>query len=396
MTMKFPLMRNNILPADLEDVIKLLRQEDPRLTSGARVQEFEQAWSQWLGVKYSVFINSGASSNLLALAWLKSKYPGGGRVVLPPFTWSSDISAVHWMGFELEFVDITLATLAINEALLAEVIDKYDDIRAVFLTHAQGVNGLTPKIIDLCKESNIYLLEDVCESHGVVLGNGNKAGSEGIISCFSFYYAHHMSTIEGGMLCTNNSEIYQYFRMIRSHGMLRECTDDQIQQQYIDEYPDLNPSFVFTSPGFNVRNNEIGAIIGLSQLKRLDFMIEKRIANFEYFLKNLPGWAFVDFNLEGQSNYAFNLILNEPDQSLMHKVEQTLTLNGVEYRRGSAGGGNQLRQPYVRSIPKFKLIDPSEAAPVADHIHFYGMYLGNYPDMARSQIDSLLDIINRI
>ena len=394
--MKFPLMKNNILPSDLEDVIKLLRQEDPRLTSGPRVREFEEAWSTWLGVKYSIFINSGASSNLLALAWLRSQYPEGGRVILPPFTWSSDVSAVHWMGFELEFVDITLATLAINEDLLEAVIGKYDDIRAVFLTHAQGINGLTPKIINLCKENSIYLLEDVCESHGVVLGNGNKAGSEGIISCFSFYYAHHMSTIEGGMLCTNDAKIYQYLRIIRSHGMLRECTDDLIQQQYIEKFPDLNPLFIFTSPGFNVRNNEIGATIGLSQLKRLDTMIEKRIANFEYFLCNLPSWAFVDFNLEGQSNYAFNLILNEPDHSLMHKLEGILTESGVEYRRGSAGGGNQLRQPYVRSIPKFKLIDPSEAAPVADHIHFYGMYLGNYPEMDRSQIDSLINIINMI
>ena len=147
--MKFPLMRNNIKPSDLEPVISLLRQEDPKLTSGPSVREFEEKWSQWLGVKYSVFVNSGSSANLMALAWLKTKYPDGGRIILPPFTWSSDVSSAIWMGFEIEFVDITLKTLAIDEEKLEQTLNLYDDVRAVFLTHAQGINGLTPRIIEL-------------------------------------------------------------------------------------------------------------------------------------------------------------------------------------------------------------------------------------------------------
>ena len=391
--MKYPLMQNNIMPEDLQGVIELLQEKDPKLTSGPSVHEFEQVWSKWLDVKYSVFVNSGASSNLLALAWLKSHYPDGGRVILPPFTWSSDISSVYWMGFEPEFVDIKLSTLAIDEDLLEEVVEKHDDIRAVFLTHAQGINGLTPKIIELCKAHNIHLIEDVCESHGVKLHDGRKAGTEGVISCFSFYYAHHMSTIEGGMLCTNDPEVYQYLRMIRSHGMLREATDQNVRARFEQQYPDLNPLFIFTAPGFNVRNNEIGALIGLSQIKRLDKMIEKRIHNFNYFLKGLPNWAFKDFNLEGQSNYAFNLILNDPDDDLMGRLEASLHQNSIEYRRGSAGGGNQLRQPYVKSLVKFKDVIPELVTPVTDHVHFYGMYIGNYPELPQSDIDWLLEVI---
>ena len=201
------------------------------------------------------------------MAWLKTKFPDGGRVILPPFTWSSDISSALWMGFELEFVDISLSTLAIDEDKLEKTLELYDDVRAIFLTHAQGINGLTPKIIELCKQRHIHLIEDVCESHGVVLDSGKKAGSEGIISNFSFYYAHHMSTIEGGMVCTNDPDVYQYMRMIRSHGMLRESTDEDLKQTYINNHSDLNPLFVFTNLGFNVRNNEIGALIGISQLK---------------------------------------------------------------------------------------------------------------------------------
>jgi len=393
--MRFPLMRNNILPSDVRPVIELLQQPDPRLTAGPKVLEFEEAWSKWLGVSYSVFVNSGSSANLLCLAWLKTKYPQGGKVIVPPFTWSSDISSIYWMGFEPLFVDINLQTLAIDENLMLNEIQKHDDICAVFLTHAQGINGLTPLIIDACNKHNIFLIEDVCESHGVTLHNGKKAGSQGHLSCFSFYYAHHMSTIEGGMICTNDPETYQYLRMIRSHGMLRESTDSNYQNSVTGSHPDLNPLFIFTNPGFNVRNNEIGALIGISQLKRLDSMVAKRADNFEYFLSKLPSWGYRDFNLAGQSNYAFNLILQEKDPSLMNKIESTFHEEGIEYRRGSAGGGNQLRQPYVQNILKSDL-DPSVQAPVADHVHFFGMYLGNYPELERSELDYLLNVINTI
>ena len=394
--MKYPLMRNNIQSVDLEPVISLLQQKDPKLTSGPNVHEFEEQWSKWLGVKYSVFINSGSSANLLALAWLKKEYPDGGCIIIPPFTWSSDISAAIWMGFEIAFVDIKLNTLAIDEDKLGDVLSSRKDIRAVFLTHAQGINGLTPKIIELCEANNIHIIEDVCESHGVELNSGKKAGSFGIISCFSFYYAHHMSTIEGGMVCTNDPLIYQYLRMIRSHGMLREATDERLKLEYSTTYSDLNPLFIFTYPGFNVRNNEIGALIGISQLRRLDDMVQKRARNFEYFLSLMPDWVFTEFNLKGQSNYAFNLILNAPDPELMNHVEKALDFEEIEFRRGSAGGGNQLRQPYVRKLPQFSQLDPSIVTPVTDHIHFYGMYLGNYPELAKSDIDYICKVINKI
>jgi CDP-6-deoxy-D-xylo-4-hexulose-3-dehydrase len=178
--------------------------------------------------------------------------------------------------------------------------------------------------------------------------------------------------------------------------MLRESSDNLIQEQFKSQYPDLNPLFIFTHPGFNVRNNEIGALIGISQLRRLDDMVEKRANNFNHFLSLMPDWVFTDFNLQGQSNYAFNVILNDPDPVLMNRLESTFNNEGIEFRRGSAGGGNQLRQPYVRNLPKFSKIDPSLAAPVADHIHFYGMYLGNYPELAKSDIDYICKVINSI
>ncbi len=389
-------MKNNILDTDLSPVISLLKEKDPKLTSGPNVKKFEDLWSEWLGVKYSVFINSGSSANLLCLALLKEKFPNGGDVIVPPFTWSSDISSIIWMGFNPKFIDISLSTLGLNSDLVIQELKKNKNIRAIFLTHAQGINGLDDKLLNYVKANNIYLIEDVCESHGVVLETGEKAGAVGDVSCFSFYYAHHMSTIEGGMVCTNDESTYESLRMLRSHGMVREMHNENHKQKWINDYQDLNEKFIFTKPAFNFRNNEIGALIGIEQLKRLDIMIKKRAENFEYFLDLLPDWCFKGFNLKGQSNYAFNVILNEPNQQLMNKLEKKLEENGIEYRRGSAGGGNQMRQPYVRKIYNFTEKDFKEISPVTDHVHFYGMYLGNYPELTFKSIDEIAAIISSV
>lgn len=391
--MKFPLMKNNILEQDLLPVIELLKQTDPKLTSGPIVDNFEKAWSNWLGVKYSVFVNSGSSANLLCLALLREKFPEGGDVIVPPFTWSSDISSIMWMGFNPIFVDIKLSSLGLNSDLVIKEIEKNKNIKAIFLTHAQGINGLDNKLLDYTQKKNIFLIEDVCESHGVVVGNGKKAGSIGNLSCFSFYYAHHMSTIEGGMVCTNDEDSYEALRMFRSHGMVREISNPRKKDYWINKYKELNEKFIFTKPAFNLRNNEIGATIGLEQLKRLDWMIKKRSENFNLFLDLLPDWCFKDFNLQGQSNYAFNLILNEADNKLMKGLQTRLENYEIEYRRGSAGGGNQMRQPYVREKFNFSDEDIRNISPVTDHVHFFGMYLGNYPELNVESIKEIVSVI---
>ena len=175
--------------------------------------------------------------------------------------------------------------------------------------------------------------------------------------------------------------------------MVREMQSNKRKNSWIEKYQDLNEKFIFTRPAFNVRNNEIGAIIGIEQLKRLDSMVRKRAENFQIFLNLLPNWCFKDFNLEGQSNYAFNLILNEPDKKLMEGLQLRLEDNGIEYRRGSAGGGNQMRQPYVRERYLFSEGDIKKIAPITDHVHFFGMYLGNYPELDKASIEEIVKVI---
>ena len=389
MKLNWPLMENNIPREDLDRVIEFLK-TDPILTQSKNVKEFEKEWSEWLGVKYSVFLNSGSSANILTMSAMKYLY-GIGEIILPPLTWVSDISSVIFAGFRPVFVDINPRTLCMNDD---QVIAKLNEnTKAVFLTHAQGFNGLSEKLLQVLEEKKIPLLEDVCESHGAEF-KGKKLGSFGLVSNFSFYFAHHMSTIEGGMVCTNDEKLYQACRMLRSHGLVRETTNEELSQSYIHDYPELNPEFIFAYPAYNMRNTEIGAVLGRNQLKRLDENNINRRKNFKYFLDNLdPEKYQTDFELEGSCNYAFNLVIKNSDIEFCERVMTRLRETGVEFRRGSAGGGNQLRQPYLKGI-----VDKNEYKnyPVVEHIHFYGFYIGNYPGLEKENILRLCKALNSV
>lgn len=391
--MKYPLMQNNITKEDLSKVIELLQQDNPKLTNGPECLAFEEEWSKWLGVKYSVFVNSGASANLLSMAILKIQHPEGGEIIVPPFTWSSDIATILHCGFTPVFVDIDLDTLGMNTDGIIDAIT--DKTRAVFITYAQGFDCLSDKLLQELKNRNIPLIEDVCESHGAT-HNGKLLGSFGYMSNFSFYFAHHMSTIEGGMICTNDHETYCQLRMLRSHGMVRECRDWRMAEKYKEDNPELNPDFIFAFPAYNVRNTEIGGILGRSQLPNLDNNVILRNNNLYYFLSQLDQKKYkVDFRLIGCSNYAFNLVLQPEyaNEEFVQKLMDTLHSEEIEFRRGSAGGGNQLRQPYLKGIvPE----DHYKKFPNTDHMHFYGFYIGNYPTLELESIKEIVDILNKV
>ena len=385
-----PLMHNNITRADLDVLIAYLQQDTPRLTQANQVRSFEKEWSAWLGVKHSVFVNSGASANLLTMTALRETF-GPGEVIVPTLTWVSDIASVIQCGFKPVFVDINPRTLGMDDQ---EVITRLTpQTRAVFLTHVLGYNALTQRLLDELKARNIPLIEDVCESHGATF-NGRKLGSFGLMSNFSFYYAHHMSTIEGGMICTDDPDLYETLRMLRSHGMVRESGSEQLRSSYCKQYPDLNPDFIFAFPAFNVRNTELNAVLGRSQLKRLDQNNERRRANLRLFLDHLdPGKYRTDFEVQGSCNYAFTLIIEKPDPAFRDRLEHCLRQAKVEFRRGTSGGGNQLRQPYVRKLLGDRAY---ENYPKVDHVHFYGYYIGNYPELEQSKILALCAMLNQL
>jgi CDP-6-deoxy-D-xylo-4-hexulose-3-dehydrase len=386
----WPLMRNNIAREDLDALIEVLRSDDPILTQSRNVAAFENEWSEWLGVRHSVFVNSGASANLITMAALRETR-GLGDVIVPTLTWVSDIASVMQNGFSPVFVDIDPRTLGMNtEEVLRKVTS---DTRAVFLTHILGYNALDRRLLDGLAARGIPLIEDVCESHGATF-EGRKLGNYGLMSNFSFYYAHHMTTVEGGMVCTNDEELYEILRMLRAHGMVREALSPDLKRRYREQYSDLNPDFIFAYPAYNVRSTELNAVLGRSQLKRLDERNALRIRNLEIFLSNLdPAVYRTDFALEGSCNYAFTLVLKRPDPLLRDRLMETLARYGVECRRGTSGGGNQLRQPFVRNrLGEQRLAD----YPEVEHIHFFGFYIGNYPELQPSKILQLCELLNRV
>ena len=390
MRFSHPLMHNNFSTSDMRSVSKLLKQKNIILTQSKNVKLFEKNWSKWLGVKYSVFVNSGSSANLLTMAILKILYKKN-EIILPSLTWVSDVNSVILNNFKPVFVDINLNNLCMLESEILKKINK--KTLAVFITHAQGFNGLSQNLLNYLKKKRILLIEDVCESHGATF-NKKKLGSFGLISNFSFYYAHHMSTIEGGMICTNSKEIYQMARVLRSHGMSREIDSKSEENKIIKKHPKLSPKFIFLYPGYNFRNTEIGAVIGLSQLKHLNKNNIKRKKNLILFLKNLDGKIYkTNFDLIGSCNYAFPLILNKASFPMRNKLEKLLKRNNIEFRRGNAGGGNQLRQPYLKKY--IKKINFSKFKNV-EHIHNFGYYIGNYPSLGSAKIKKICSILNSI
>ena len=383
-------MHSNFNMSDFNCVKKILK-KDAILTQFKNVSRFESHWSKWLGVKYSVFVNSGASANYLTMLILKILYGPGGEIIVPTLTWNSDINSVIGNGFKPIFSDIDLSNLCISEDEIINKINK--KTKAVFITHAQGFNGLSKNILNILKKKKIILIEDVCESHGAKFGD-KKLGTFGLISNFSFYYAHHMSTIEGGMICTNDRKIYEIARMLRAHGMARESGNKNFEKRMINKHHLLSPKFIFLYPGFNMRSNEISAVIGINQLKRLDKNNSFRKKNISIFLENLDSSIyFVNFNLEGNSNYAFPLILQKPSFKMRDKLENIMISNGIEFRRGNAGGGNQLRQPYLASFLKKNDL---KKFPNVEHVHFFGYYIGNYPTLKKEKILKICSILNKI
>jgi CDP-6-deoxy-D-xylo-4-hexulose-3-dehydrase len=380
-------MNDNIDKQDINAVVDFLSQESiPKLTNGPKVKEFENAWGDWLGTKYNLFVNSGASANELTMLAL-AEIVGEGEIILPPLTWISDISSVLFSGHKLIFVDVNFENLSFDIEKLKEAITP--KTKAIFLTHVLGINGLTDELLSICKEQNILLVEDVCESHGTTF-QGVKVGNFGFASNFSFYFAHHMSTIEGGMICTNDWKFYQVCRALRSHGMTREMTDESMRQQIIDDNPDLNPDFIFLRPAHNFRSTEINAVIGLSQLKKLDDKNQERRENFNYFMSKLDSKKYhTNIEITGNCNYAFIAILKDSDLDKRNILEDKLRENKIEFRRGLSGGGNQMRQPFFKSIYQ----DFSDF-PVIEHIHNFSWYIGNYPGLERDKIDFLLEVLN--
>ena len=390
MSLEWPLMKDNVTRDDLQAMIEYLGQPEPRLTHGPKVREFEDQWAQWVGTRESVMVNSGSSANELTLMAIRHLH-GPGEVIMSPLGWVSDVAAVLHAGLTPRFVDIDPVTLSLCVPATLDAIGP--QTRAVLLVHILGLNGLSQELLAGVSEANVPLVEDVCESHGATF-EGRRCGTFGLASNFSFYFAHHLTTIEGGSINTDDSDFADAVRVLRSHGMLRESRDESKKRSVTAEYPDLNPDFIFMKPAHNYRPTELNAVLGLSQLPRLDSNVDLRRRNFEVFMAGLDADRFqTDYDTQESSNYAFITVLRNQDWELRDRVEATLRREGIEFRRGLSGGGSQIRQPYLRQL--MPEIDPL-AFPHIEHVHHFGWYIGNYPELPESDVERLCGILNGV
>ena len=340
-----------------------------------------------MGCDFSVFVNSGASANYIMASIMKEE-KGVGEVIVSPLGWVSDVSPLVNLGFTPVFVDVSMENMSITlDNIKAAVTDK---TVGVSLVHVLGFAAVTDEMKKFCDDNDLFFIEDCCESHGATY-KGTKVGNFGDVSNFSFYFGHHITTIEGGMVCTNDERLYDYAKLFRSHGMTREASV-QLQEQYERSRPDLNPLFTFAVPGYNMRNQELNAVLGLEQLKRLNYNCDKRRDNFKSWVDSLNSDKFfVDFHQNGNSNFALPLVLKEKDLELFEKCCILLEEQNVEYRVGTAGGGNQARQPY---LDKYNFI--AHDLSNVDHIHDFGLYIGNHPELVDEDIVNLCKELNNL
>jgi CDP-6-deoxy-D-xylo-4-hexulose-3-dehydrase len=383
--LSWPLMEDTITFSDrLKMALFVLTSE--KLTNGPKVRKFEDKWSQWLGVKHSLYVSSGSTANTLLISAVKEYYglSDGDKVLVPSCTWMTNIAPVIQANLQPIFCDINLKNFSFDIDELKYIASEHPDIKAVFITHLIGLSSDVEKVREIFP--NALILEDICESHGVRGPDGVKRGVKSVGSTFSFYFGHHITTIEGGVVCTNNTELYELMRMKRSHGMAREASPHMFKQ-YVEENPEIDPAFLFMTEGYNLRNHEVCAVLGLSQLKKLNTNIQIRRENFKHWWTKICKTEsyFVPEYQIGNSSFCFPIIAK--DSSNVLALKDNLKSNGIEYR--PVISGNILMHP---AFKKYKLCTQKEN-PNVDILHKNGMYVGNSQFVNKEKIDRLISIM---
>ena len=369
-----------------EDLSKLSSwlETGPRLTKNSLTSEFEENWSKWLGCKHSVFVNSGSSANLgiiyglIVTNKLKNK-----KIVYPCLSWVTTVSPAIQLGLEPILCDTDKETLGLD-LLHLEIIFREQQPSALMLVHALGFPNQLEKIIRLCEKYDVVLLEDSCETVGSTY-DGVKTGNFGFASSFSTYFGHHFSTIEGGLICTNDTDFYNVLKSIRSHGWSRDLdpsVQTELQKKHgVDDFRNL---YTFYYPGFNLRSTDLQAFLGIDQIKKLDNICMKRNKNYKLYHSLIENnfWKIKDEKFEFVSNFAYPIIHPERD-----KIVKSLTDGGVECRPLIAG--NMGKQPFF--VERYG----EKNYPFSDGIHDFGIYVPNHPYLKAEEIVYICDIVNQ-
>lgn len=375
---------DTITSDDIEELIGWLKNY-PRLTMADENLRFEKAWAKWLGVKYAVLCNSGSSANLLMYAALDTaKRAGKKRVVVPATGWVTTLTPAIQLNYQPLMCESDSRTFGINMEYL-EAILKKEKPETVVLVHVLGVPVDLDALIALQKKYGFEFLEDCCASHGSQHG-GKKVGTFGLMSSFSFYYGHHMSTIEGGVVCTNDEELYYHLIMLRSHGWCKDLPqkkyDEYIKKYSIDTF---HTPFTFIYPGYNLRSTDLNAYIGQMQLKRLDDVIRTRINNHQLYQQMLKGKLDFAAGMEGDVISSISFCAVAKDREHRRKIVRALEEKKIDTRIFTAG--NLGKHPFW--YERYGVF----SSPIADRLYEGGFFLPNNQSLGQSQIKSICETV---
>jgi len=380
---KIDLVKDTIDGEDIKNLISWL-ETNPRLTKGELTVQFEKEWSKWLGKKYSIFVNSGSSANLAAIyGLLLSNKLRNNKIVVPSVSWVTTVTPAVQFGMEPIMCECDEENLGLNIDHLKQIIKEHDP-SCIILVHVLGFPNHMDEIIELCNEHNIKLIEDTCESMGSEYNN-KKLGTFGDLSTFSFYFGHHMSTIEGGMISTDDEDLYHILLSIRSHGWDRDLPKSkQIELREKYNVGDFRSLYTFYYPGFNLRATDLQAFIGLQQLNKLSTIIENRNINYQRYhdgIKNAE-WKINPPENSFISNFSYPIITKN-----IKELVEKLTENNIECRPLICGSINEHPFWYERY--------GKQELPISKRVHEYGLYLPNNHQMTIEEVDKVINIVNQ-
>ncbi len=350
---------------DFEDLIKFVKATD-QFTQSVKVREFETKFAEWQGCEYCVYVNSGSSANLLLInSWKTLRgWSFQDEIIVPAVTWPTNVTPVIQSNLTPIFVDVNLDDLSFDYKQLSSSITA--KTKAIFITHLLGFPADINKIKEIIGDRDIIILEDCCESMGAQIKNV-KVGNFGSGGTFSFFWGHHMTTVEGGMICTDDEELYKMLLLKRSHGLARELPKEY-HEEIKKRYSDIDFKFLFLTDGFNVRNTELHAAIGLAQLTKIDGFIKKRNENYGLFLDICSDYDnLILIKKEGTSSFALPFVFKE--KSKKEEFEKYIIEKGIEAR--PLISGNLLRQPFLKEY-----YNPARFQN-ADFLHMNSFYIGN-------------------
>ena len=354
-------------------------------TMGKHVKQFENEFAEVFGSENAVMVNSGSSANLLMLSLLKWKYKLTGDIIVPVVGWATTYFPISQNGFKINFVDVDKDTWNIDVNKIEAAITP--NTCAVMAVNLLGNSCDYDRIVEICRKHNLILIEDNCESMGAK-HNGKHTGSIGLAGSFSFFFSHHIQTMEGGMVLTDSKDDADYMRSMRAHGWVRDLPDNSpLYQKTGDAF---NDNFIFATPGYNIRPLEMSGAIGIEQLKKWNNIMDARLKNKDHFLSlfaNKP-WVRVQKEIGTSSWFTFGMVLDGELKGRRQEVIDALSKAGIQNR--PLASRNFLKQPVMRNLD---FIDNKDYA-AADDIHDNGFFVGNGSTLINEPIDKLYEVIS--